>query len=304
MANGVLLTTPITLIALLRTVALGWQQETLAESAREVQKLGAELYDRLRIMTGHMQTLQRSLTSSVEAYNKAVGSFESRVLVSARKFPGLGVVGGEGPRSPSCRRSRRHRGTCRRSRWTTTREPASRGVRTSSPCPRAGPARAPRPESLRPTRPSSRAGASARRQQRHHGGRGARTPATYSAEMLHVHRSERADALVSMLAELVADAARRPDDPRGGLGADARHRAVADAAPVRAPGCARGQAGRRVRQHRLSLPRDARRQGVGAGGGYRSRRATPGSPSERSGRSSRWSRSTSTNPGSRRWRST
>jgi DNA recombination protein RmuC len=91
MANGVLLTTPVTLIALLRTVALGWQQETLAESAREVQKLGAELYDRLRVMGGHMQTLQRSLTSSVEAYNRAVGSFESRVLVSARKFPSLGV---------------------------------------------------------------------------------------------------------------------------------------------------------------------------------------------------------------------
>ena len=97
MSNSVLLTTPVTLIALLRTVALGWQQETLAESAREVQKLGAELYDRLRVMTGHMQTLQRSLTSSVDAYNKAVGSFESRVLVSARKFPGLGVVGSDGP---------------------------------------------------------------------------------------------------------------------------------------------------------------------------------------------------------------
>jgi DNA recombination protein RmuC len=97
MTNSVLLTTPVTLIALLRTVALGWQQETLAESAREVQKLGAELYDRLRVMTGHMQTLQRSLTSSVDAYNKAVGSFESRVLVSARKFPGLGVVSREGP---------------------------------------------------------------------------------------------------------------------------------------------------------------------------------------------------------------
>ncbi len=97
MSNSVLLTTPVTLIALLRTVALGWQQETLAESAREVQQLGAELYDRLRVMTGHMQTLQRSLTSSVDAYNKAVGSFESRVLVSARKFPGLGVVGGDGP---------------------------------------------------------------------------------------------------------------------------------------------------------------------------------------------------------------
>jgi DNA recombination protein RmuC len=95
MANGVLLTTPVTLIALLRTVALGWQQETLAQSAREIQKLGAELYDRLRVMSGHMQTLQRSLTSSVEAYNRAVGSFESRVLVSARRFPGLGVHGSE-----------------------------------------------------------------------------------------------------------------------------------------------------------------------------------------------------------------
>ena len=65
MANGVLLTTPTMLIALLRTVALGWRQETMADNAREVQKLGAELYDRLRVMSGHMQTLQRSLTSSV-----------------------------------------------------------------------------------------------------------------------------------------------------------------------------------------------------------------------------------------------
>jgi len=93
MANGVLLTTPTMLIALLRTVAFGWRQESLAENAREVQKLGAELYERLRTMSTHMQKLQRSLTATVAAYNDAVGSLESRVLVSARRFPALGVVG-------------------------------------------------------------------------------------------------------------------------------------------------------------------------------------------------------------------
>jgi len=95
MANGVLLTTPTMLIALLRTVAFGWRQESLAENAREVQKLGAELYERLRTMSSHMQRLQRSLTASVSAYNDAVGSLESRVLVTARRFPALGVVGVE-----------------------------------------------------------------------------------------------------------------------------------------------------------------------------------------------------------------
>jgi DNA recombination protein RmuC len=93
MANNVLLTTPTLLIAVLRAAAFGWRQETLAENARKVQALGAELYERLRTMTTHMQTLQRSLTASVTAYNRAVGSLESRVLVSARQFPGLGVVG-------------------------------------------------------------------------------------------------------------------------------------------------------------------------------------------------------------------
>ena len=93
-----------------------WQQETLAENARQVQQLGAELYERLRTMTGHMQSLQRSLTSSVDAYNKAVGSLESRVLVSARKFPASASSAANRPRSPSCRRSRPHRATSRRSR--------------------------------------------------------------------------------------------------------------------------------------------------------------------------------------------
>jgi DNA recombination protein RmuC len=97
LSKRIVLATPNTLVAALRTIALSWKQETLADNARQVQQLGAELYERLRTMTGHMQTLQRSLTSSVEAYNKAVGSLETRVLVSARKFPDLGVVGDEGP---------------------------------------------------------------------------------------------------------------------------------------------------------------------------------------------------------------
>jgi DNA recombination protein RmuC len=95
MANNVLLTTPTLLIAVLRAAAFGWRQETLADNARKVQALGSELYDRLRMMTTHLQTLQRSLTSSVTAYNKAIGSLESRVLVTARQFPELGVVGSE-----------------------------------------------------------------------------------------------------------------------------------------------------------------------------------------------------------------
>jgi DNA recombination protein RmuC len=92
-SNGVLLTTPTMLIALLRSIAFGWRQEVLADNAREVQKLGAEMYDRLRTMSTHLQKLQRSLTASVSAYNDAVGSLESRVLVSARRFPALGVMG-------------------------------------------------------------------------------------------------------------------------------------------------------------------------------------------------------------------
>lgn len=91
MANGVLLTTPTMLIALLRTVAYGWRQEALADNAREVQRLGAELYDRLRRMGGHLAKLQRSLTGTVEAFNQTVGSLESRVLVTARRFPELGA---------------------------------------------------------------------------------------------------------------------------------------------------------------------------------------------------------------------
>lgn len=84
--RAVVLATPTTLIALLRTVAHGWTTETLAERTREIHQLGRELYRRLGTVGSHLDKLGRSLKTSVEAYNSAVGSLESRVLVTARHF--------------------------------------------------------------------------------------------------------------------------------------------------------------------------------------------------------------------------
>jgi DNA recombination protein RmuC len=85
----VFLATPTTLMALLRTVAHGWTSEQLAERTREVHELGRELYRRLGTLAGHVDKLGRSLRTSVDAYNRAVGSLESRVLVTARHFADL-----------------------------------------------------------------------------------------------------------------------------------------------------------------------------------------------------------------------
>lgn len=87
----VVLATPSTLIALLRTVAYAWTQETLSEKTREIHDLGRELYERLTTMSGHLDRLGRSLNGAVSSYNRAVGSLENRVLVSARRFNDLGV---------------------------------------------------------------------------------------------------------------------------------------------------------------------------------------------------------------------
>jgi DNA recombination protein RmuC len=96
-SSNVILASPSTLMILLRTVAMTWQQETIAESAREVSALGRELYKRLATMGAHVTRLGKSLDGAVKAYNETVGSLERQVLVQARRFERHGITGIEPP---------------------------------------------------------------------------------------------------------------------------------------------------------------------------------------------------------------
>ncbi|MGD8644471.1 MAG: DNA recombination protein RmuC [Chromatiales bacterium] len=90
-SNKVILATPTSIIALLRAVAFGWRQQVLAENAEKIRELGEELYRRLASFTDHLTRLGKGLGSSVDYYNKAVGSLERQVLPGARKFTELGI---------------------------------------------------------------------------------------------------------------------------------------------------------------------------------------------------------------------
>jgi DNA recombination protein RmuC len=90
--QSIIIATPSTLIALLKTVAYGWRQSAVTENARLIRELGQELYRRLGAFTGHLEKLGGRLGAAVDAYNASVGSLERQVLPQARRFPDLGVT--------------------------------------------------------------------------------------------------------------------------------------------------------------------------------------------------------------------
>jgi len=109
LSQNVILATPTSFVALLRAIAYGWRQEVLAENAEVIREVGQDLYGRLATFAEHLSRLGRSLDSSVSAYNKAISSYDSRILPGAKKFTELGVTARkEPPRLEPIERSARH----------------------------------------------------------------------------------------------------------------------------------------------------------------------------------------------------
>jgi len=91
MDQQVILSTPTTLIALLKSVSYGWQQDVMSQNAREISSLGKELYERIRVFAAHFKDLEQGLSRSVTSFNKAVQSFDKRILPAARRFEEYGI---------------------------------------------------------------------------------------------------------------------------------------------------------------------------------------------------------------------
>lgn len=100
LSRKVILATPTSLVALLRAVAYGWREQTLAENAAEIRRLATQLQHRLGRFTGHLDQLGRRLGASVEVYNRAIGSLERQVMPTLRRFSDLGVESAQPPSSP------------------------------------------------------------------------------------------------------------------------------------------------------------------------------------------------------------
>ncbi len=93
--------TPMTLLALLKAVAFGWQQQALAQNAEDIQQLGRELYERLGTLVEHLEGVGKNIGQAAESYNRFVGSLEQKVLPSARRFKELGVSSAKAVESPN-----------------------------------------------------------------------------------------------------------------------------------------------------------------------------------------------------------
>ena len=100
MARKVVIATPVTLISVLKGIAYGWNQEQLAENAEEIRRVASELYDRVQLVCDHYADTGRLLEKTVEAYNRSVGSWDSRLVPALRKMRELGVSSGDEPEAP------------------------------------------------------------------------------------------------------------------------------------------------------------------------------------------------------------